>query len=129
MSDWNGYSAVYCEVCGQLFAASEEIEATVEEPVHRVDLIVSVGPIEEVGETVATEEGECECGGQMVKRYYTYPAENVPESEYDPDPEEFSGRDPVDDALLAVSDDPDPEDWQEVREVPWLEDGDELQDE
>lgn len=125
-NEWNGYSAEYCENCGQLFEASDEIFDTVEEPVHRVEIIEAIGPFDEVGETVATEQRECECTGTIVKRYYVYPASNVPEPEYEPDPEDFTGRDPNDDALLAMSPDPDPEDFEEVREISWLRDGDDL---
>ena len=119
--EWNGYSAEYCENCGQLFSASDKIVENVTEPVHRVELIEAVGEFEEVGETVALELRECECTGQVVKRHYVYPASNVPEPDYEPDPGEFSGRDPDEDALIGMSDDPEPDDFQEAREVSWIE--------
>lgn len=62
--------------------------------------------------------------GQVVKRYYVHPAGNVPEPDYDPNSDEIIGRDPDDDALVAMSDDPDPEDFQEVREVPVIDEED-----
>ena len=119
--EWNGYSAEYCENCGKLFSASERIAENVSEPVHRVELIKAVGEFEEVGETVALEHRECECTGQVVKRHYVYPASSVPEPNYEPDPDEFSGRDPDEDALIGMSDDPEPDDFQEAREVSWIE--------
>lgn len=106
-----------------MFDASDEIADSVEEPVHRVEIIEAIGPFDEVGETCATEERQCECTGQVVKRYYAYPAQNVPDPEYEPDPEQFSGRGPNDDALLAMSDDPEAEDFEEVKDIPWLTDG------
>jgi len=118
---WNSYQARYCENCGCLYDASVEIEDRVTEPVHRVDLIEAIGPIEEVSETVAVEERKCECTGQVVKRYYTYPAERVPEPDYEPEPEQYTGRDPEKDALLSMSDDPGGADWQEIREISWIE--------
>lgn len=122
--NWDGFKAKYCESCGQLFEASEKIEENVDEPVHRVDIIEAIGPFEEVGETTALEKGNCEdCGGQVVDRWYVYPAGNVPETDYEPDPEHVSGRDPDEDALFAMSSDPDAEDFEEVREIPWLEAG------
>lgn len=123
-SGFESYSARYCENCGRLFEASDAITEAVEEPVHRVELIDAIGEIDEVIETTALERGECDCTGQIVKRFYCYPESNVPESEYEPDPEDVKGRDPDEDALIALSGDPAPEDFQEVREVPWLQDGD-----
>ena len=102
--EWEGYWAVYCEVCGALVDTSNNFP-TVEEPVHRSDLITAIGPFEEVGETVGIEQGDCErCDGTVVKRYYTHPVSNVPE--YDgptpdlDDSDSYIGRDPRQDALI-----------------------------
>lgn len=61
--EWDSYVAEYCENCGQVFSVSDEIENTVEEPVHRMDILKAIGPIDEVAETTATEERKCECTG------------------------------------------------------------------
>lgn len=119
--DYDDFQAEYCENCGQLFEASECIEQSVEEPVHRVELIEAIGPVGEVGESTALEKRECECTGTVVQRWYVYPASEVPDHDYDPDPEDIHGRDPDDDALIDFSGEG--EDWQEVREVPWLAEG------
>ena len=124
-NQFSSYHAEYCENCGQLIDATDEIAEELEEPVHRVDIIEAIGPFEKVGETVATEEGECECTGTIVKRHYAYPASNVPEPSVETpdvdDEDAYAGRHPADDALFAPSEDPDPDDFQEVREIPGLE--------
>lgn len=125
-SEYSSYQATYCEGCGKLAEASDHLREMVSEPVHRVDLITAIGDIEEVGETTAMETGACDdCGGQLVHRVYVHPADNVPEPEYDPEPSEIAGRDPDEDALIALSADPEEQDWQEAREVSWLTEGDE----
>ncbi|ELY91452.1 hypothetical protein [Natrialba taiwanensis] len=121
-NQFSSYHAEYCENCGQLVDAADEIEDELEEPVHRVDIIEAIGPFEKVGETVAMEQGECECTGTIVKRHYAYPAGNVPEPDFEPDEDEFTGRDPDEDALVNFGDG----DWQEVREVPGIEEGGDL---
>lgn len=113
---FTSYKATYCENCGQLFAATDSIKESISEPVHRVDILEAIADVEEVGETVAVEERECECTGSVVSRYYCYPAKDVPEPDIEPDEDEFIGRDPDEDALIDL----DPEgdgDWQEVKEV------------
>ncbi|APX98718.1 hypothetical protein [Natronorubrum daqingense] len=123
-NQFSSYHAEYCENCGQLVDANEEIANELEEPVHRVDIIEAIGPFEEVGETVALEQGTCECSGQIVKRHYAYPAGNVPEPDVEtPEPDDedaYQGRHPDDDALFAPTDEPQPDDFQEVREIPGL---------
>ena len=112
---YQSFFAEYCENCGQLAEASEEIASEVAEPVHRVDIIEAIGPVDEVGETCAIEQGECECTGKIVKRWYAHPVGLVPETGYAPDEDQVSGRDPDADALVDLGDG-----WQEVREVPGL---------
>lgn len=122
-SDTETYQATYCENCGQLFDASETITATVEEPVHRVEILRAIGSVDEVVETTADEREQCECTGQVVQRWYIHPASNMPtpETEYDPDPERVRGRDPDEDALIDFG--PMGGDWQEIAEIVWLEEG------
>ena len=121
MTDEELYTATYCENCGQLFDASEDIHDAVDEPVHRVELIEAVGDFDNVTETTAEEFRECECTGQVVQRYYIKNPADLPEPEYEPDPEEISGRAPDEDALIDFG--PVGGDVQEAREVPWLEEG------
>lgn len=116
--EFDSYHATYCESCGRIKNASEEILESVDEPVHRLDIIEAIGQVENVSETVAQELGGCECTGQIVKRYYAHPAGNVPEPDYEPDPDEFSGRDPEEDALIDMREVG--EGIKEVSELPWL---------
>ena len=116
--EYDSYVAEYCENCGRLINATDAIEASLSEPVHRVDIIEAIGPVNEVGETCAVEQGECECTGQIVKRWYAHPIGYVPETGYAPDADQVSGRDPDEDALVDLGDG-----WQEVREVPGMDGG------
>lgn len=119
-SDYESYSAVYCESCGTLHAASNHVEDIVEEPVHRLDILEALGDgdIREVAETVARELRDCEkCGGQVVDRYFA--VGDIPEPDYDVsqlDDDDFEGRDPDEDALLF-----DGERHHEVNEIPGME--------
>lgn len=118
---YQSYSAEYCESCGHLVDASDEIKAAVEEPVHRVDILEAIGDVEDVGETVAVEEDTCDCTGTIVTRWYAYPVWNIPETGFEPDPDHVVGRDPDEDALVNTG-----EDWKEASEIAGLEvtDGD-----
>lgn len=118
--EYDSYVAEYCENCGRLLNATDEIENSVDRLVHRVDIIEAIGPVDEVGETCAVEQGECECTGQIVKRWYAHPIGYVPETGYVPDADQVSGREPDEDALVDLGDG-----WKEVREVPGVEAGEE----
>lgn len=115
------FMATYCENCGQLHDASDAIAEHVDEPVHRIDILEALGGIErpKVNETVATEERECECTGQVVKRYYA--VGDVPDPDVDPPDDAYTGRDPREDGLIDFG--PVGGQWEEVREVTWLEEG------
>lgn len=123
---YQSYHAEYCESCGTLVSASDKIVANTREPVHRIDIQQAIGEFDEVCETTAIESGGCDrCGGQLVKRYYAYPVSEAPdevgiETPDVDDEEQYKGRHPDDDALIAWTPDPDPEDWQEVSEIPGL---------
>lgn len=127
-SEFKSYYATYCESCGTLSKASDEITTNVSEPIHRVDILDHFGGVENpmVHETVGIEQTDCDsCGGTVVKRYYAIG--EVPEirDEYKEYAEENAvGRDPMEDALLDLSGTG--EDYQEVREIPWLEDGSDI---
>lgn len=80
-----------------------------------------LGNIGDVSETVAVEEGQCACTGQIVRRWYLYPASAVPDVDYGPDPEHMVGRDLKEDALIDFG--PIGGDWQEVSDIAWIEEG------
>jgi len=124
--DWDSYVARYCETCGQLYGGSEKITTAVEEPVHRMDLIEAIGPMHEVRETVAIEERQCECTGQIVKRWYVHPVSNVPEPDRKANSGQSLGRDATEDGWLALSNDPDAVDYRELRELSWITGGTEV---
>ena len=120
MTDYNSYTATYCEWCGNLESASDELESELSPPVERMGIREAIGEIDErrpVGETTALEQGECDCGGTVVQRYYH--AGEVPEPEYEPDEDEIVGRGPVDDAIIEFPDGTE----REAKDIPWLEDG------
>lgn len=104
MSDYEDYVARYCEWCGDLVSASEELAEMLDEPVHRADILEALGGLDdpEVTETVAEEIEECECGGQIVRRHYAVgDVPEPPEGALDNLTEDdYVGRDPDEDALL-----------------------------
>jgi hypothetical protein len=118
------YHTTYCEWCGELHDGPEAIVEAAEEPVERVgliELVESLSDYEPVAETVATEESDCDCGGQIVKRYYVAGEYPDPEDELGEIPEEeFVGRDLTEDALIDMEDG---RGLREVSEVSWLKDG------
>lgn len=99
------YHLTYCEGCGTISSGSQPLVDQIDEPAIRVGILETVNDVaayDNVAETVATEEDECRCGGIIVKRYYT--CGEYPEPEYEPDEDEFSGRDPNEDALFQFPD-------------------------
>jgi hypothetical protein len=101
------YQAEYCEWCGTLHEASDELAERVEEPVSRIDLLEAAEAFGEekdmkATETTAEELRECDCGGQVVNR--VYPIGSFPPVDYEPDADEITGRDPDEDALIFTSD-------------------------
>lgn len=118
---YESHRATYCESCGRIEQASDSISESVEEPVHRVDILEALDGVEGTVETVAEEVGDCElCGGQLVKRWYI--TGEIPECEYEP-PEDydFPGRDPDEDALIGGF--PEGSEWREAREISWIKEG------
>ena len=117
-TDFNDYYAKYCESCGQIRELSDELEDELTEPVHRVDIIEAIGPIEDVGETTAEELHDCQdCGGQIVDRWYFHPVNTIPDHDFTVDEDDVVGRDPDEDGLIAFGDETDSDSYQEVRET------------
>ena len=121
------YTAKYCEWCGTVVSASSsdvdaDLSDVLPETVARVGVLQAIAeiapqdidePVAEVGETVATEEGRCSrCGEDaVVKRYYT--TGSVPSVDLDVEPEQYTGRDPYEDALIETE----PGKFREVSEM------------